>query len=142
MLFPSPRFSPVAAIELIKKTGAKTMLLPKPYPPVALSILHEHPMISFEVPDLDELLDTQYPPYPYERTFEQARNEPLVTLHTSGSTGFPKPIIWTHGWAASFAEELYLAPPSGYESTTALILGRRIFQLFPAFHVRTPEILL
>lgn len=31
-------------------------------------------------------------PFPFDRTFEQAEWDPLCVLHTSGSTGLPKPI--------------------------------------------------
>lgn len=36
-------------------------------------------------------------PVPYPKTFEEARWEPLCVLHTSGSTGIPKPIVVRHG---------------------------------------------
>jgi acyl-coenzyme A synthetase/AMP-(fatty) acid ligase len=33
------------------------------------------------------------PHVPYEKTFEQAEWEPFCVLHTSGSTGLPKPVV-------------------------------------------------
>jgi acyl-coenzyme A synthetase/AMP-(fatty) acid ligase len=52
-----------------------------------------------EIPSLEELIvqagTTTY--FPYNRTFEQGRWEPLCTLHSSGTTGMPKPIIVRHG---------------------------------------------
>jgi acyl-coenzyme A synthetase/AMP-(fatty) acid ligase len=53
-------------------------------------------MRHFLMPELDELLDEQAglaPNYLYEKTFEQAKADPYLILHTSGSTGLPKPII-------------------------------------------------
>lgn len=43
-------------------------------------------------------LDEWFPPaavphFPYEKTFEQAQWDPVVVLHTSGSTGLPKPVV-------------------------------------------------
>jgi acyl-CoA synthetase (AMP-forming)/AMP-acid ligase II len=39
-------------------------------------------------------------PYPYNKTFEQAEWDPWVVLHTSGSTGLPKPIVVRQGMLA------------------------------------------
>lgn len=44
------------------------------------------------VPSFQEMLDgdgiTKL--YPYGKTFEEARNDPIIVLHSSGSTGTPK----------------------------------------------------
>lgn len=51
-------------------------------------ILAARPMKHVVIPDLEELLDqTKAPHYPYEKTFEEAKNDPYVVLHTSGTTG-------------------------------------------------------
>lgn len=43
------------------------------------------------VPSLDELLQTpeDIELYPYERSFDETRDEPCLILHSSGSTGKP-----------------------------------------------------
>lgn len=69
------------------------------------------------------------------QNFEDARHEPLVVLHTSGTTGLPKPIIWTHDWAASFGRERRLPPPPGFNSSDRLLYGNRILSLMPPFHM-------
>lgn len=135
MLFTSPRYSAIAQVELMKQTNCKTMLVPTVCPPVTKAILEAYQMRACQVPELGDLLDQDHPHYPYEKTFDEARSEPLVVLHTSGTTGFPKPIIWTHDWAASFAKERHLAPPEGYDSMDQLMLGVRLFSLMPPFHV-------
>jgi hypothetical protein len=98
-------------------------------------------MVEVEIPSLDTLLNIQYPHYAYDVSFEESRDRPLITVHTSGSAGFPKPIVITHGWAASLAEELYLKAPEGYESTTKFLLGTKLFSQFPFFHVRVYHLL-
>jgi hypothetical protein len=41
------------------------------------------------VPSFEEMLDggTTTEPYPYKKTFEEAKNNPIIVLHSSGSTG-------------------------------------------------------
>lgn len=137
MLFTSPRYSTLAQVNLIKLVDCKTVLAPAARPPVTNDILESYQMQVYQIPELVELFDQVHPHYPFEETFEQARGEPLVVLHTSGTTGLPKPIIWTHDWAASFARERQLAPPLGFESSDSLLLGNRVLSLMPPFHVST-----
>ncbi|KAK2761693.1 hypothetical protein FQN54_001521 [Arachnomyces sp. PD_36] len=135
MLFTTPRYSTSGQIELLKKVGCRTMLLAStPRPAVADEILEEYPMSSFQVPELEELLTKRYPVYPYSKTFEEAKYEPLVVLHTSGTTGTPKPVVWTHDWADSFCAERYLEPPEGFKCVDGYLKGKRVFSLLPHFH--------
>ena len=50
------------------------------------------------MPELDYLLDDSIhnEPYSYKKTFEQAKHDPCMVTHTSGSTGMPKPVVWSH----------------------------------------------
>lgn len=64
-------------------------------------MLAARPMKHAVIPDLEDLLDqTKAPYYPYEKTFEEAKYDPYVVLHTSGTTGIPvsmprrKPASW------------------------------------------------
>ncbi|KAF2811145.1 acetyl-CoA synthetase-like protein [Mytilinidion resinicola] len=134
MLFPAPRYSAEAISALIVQLEGKIMLTPASHPPITNMILAKHEMEVYQVPELDELLDQVHPHYPYDKTFEEARAEPLVAVHTSGTTGFPKSVIWTHEWADSFGAERYLEPPANFVSMDGYILGTRVFSLMPAFH--------
>lgn len=42
------------------------------------------------IPDLDDLLEGEkVEVFPYEKTYEEAKDEPYLVLHSSGTTGFP-----------------------------------------------------
>ena len=58
-----------------------------------------------------------------------------MVLHTSGTTGFPKPLVLTNEWATSYAYQIAQEPPEGFESLVQLLIGKRLFSLLPAFHV-------
>lgn len=112
------------------------MLAPASPSPVVAEVLSKHPMRSFEIPSLEELLESETAAYAWTKTFETNKYEPLVCLHTSGTTGFPKPVIWTHDWANSAAQGHYISAPSGYELIDDILQGpqRRVMTLFPPMH--------
>lgn len=59
-------------------------------------------ILAIEVPELSHLLATQdIPRYPYDKTFEAAQYDPIMVAHSSGTTGKPKPITWTHSLYAT-----------------------------------------
>lgn len=37
--------------------------------------------------------EKEVPLFPYDKTYEEAEWDPVVVLHTSGSTGLPKPVV-------------------------------------------------
>lgn len=139
MLFPTPRYSADALAKLAVQVSAKTMLAPASPLPIVGEVAARCGMAIHQIPEMETLLFGQkYDHYAYNKTFEEARFEPLAVVHTSGTTGQPKPIIWTHEWADSFAAERYLDPPSNYESMDGLLLGTRVFNMMPNFHVIHP----
>ena len=99
------------------------------------ALLSVHKMEVLEVPSINELLEGKARPYPYAKTFEEAKHEPLLVLHTSGTTGLPKPLVWTHDWVAAYYIMTQLEPPPGYESQARLYQNKRVFFMFPPFHV-------
>lgn len=136
MLLVSPRNTIPAYISLFEALQCKILITPPgPTLPVIDAILHVHQLQVLRSPGVEELLDRPYPHYPFRKTFEEARSEPLVVVHTSGTTSLPKPIIYTHDFAASYIQLGQLAPPPGFESQIQLVQGNRLFVTLPAFHV-------
>ncbi|KAI9842652.1 MAG: putative NRPS-like protein biosynthetic cluster [Sclerophora amabilis] len=112
----------------------KVLLTSRPALPMVPAIVDAHPLQVLEVPSVEDLLSKTYPHYPFEKTFEKARDEPLVVLHTSGTTALPKPMIYTHDWAASWISLCQRNPPAGFESQDKLPQGGRTMVMLPPFH--------
>lgn len=68
-------------------------------------------METIRVPELEYLLnDIPCEPYPYTKTFQEAKHDPCFVVHTSGSTGMPKPSVWTN-WSINTADSHNLVAP-------------------------------
>ena len=87
------------------------------------------------MPSVSYLLETQHHPFAFDKSWAQAQSEPLFVVHTSGSTGMPKPLVYTHATAATNTKMMSLDPPVGYESQDRVYQGKRVFIAFPPFHV-------
>lgn len=135
MLLNSPRNSIPAYTNLFKTTDCQVMFAAEPFLPVLDKILAVHTLRVIRAPSVEELLTTRYPHYAFEKTFDEAWNEPLVVLHTSGTTSLPKPIVYTHDFAASVNRITQLEPPAGFETMDKNFQGNRLFVMTPPFHV-------
>ena len=84
----SPRNSLAAHLNLLENTQCHVLMTAEPVPPLARDVLAQRSMVHVIVPELEHWLDAPtVESYPYAKTFEQARYEPFVVVHTSGSTG-------------------------------------------------------
>ncbi len=92
-------------------------------------------MESVTIPDLDYFLDEeQVETVHFQKTYEEVRNEPFCILHTSGSTGIPKPVPITYGSYGSMDSQL-LIPSLGHKPTfLSYVQGKRVFFALPMFH--------
>jgi thioester reductase-like protein len=136
LLLSSPRNTVEAHLSLLEKTDCATFLLPPNFPlPAVKQITAARTMRVLDIPGTQHWLqDGAVDHYPYEKKFEDARLEPFVVLHTSGSTGMPKPIVQAHGTMSPL--DAYTALPSlGHEDTyPAVCKGKRVYLAFPLFH--------
>lgn len=131
----SPRNSVAAHSNLFERLKCKTLLSPNPRPPAVTAISDHQDLHVVEVPSVSYLLDTQHHHFIYEKLWPNALSEPLFVVHTSGSTGMPKPLVYTHATAAANIKMMSLDPPVGYESQDRVYQGKRVFIAFPPFHV-------
>jgi acyl-coenzyme A synthetase/AMP-(fatty) acid ligase len=78
------------------------------------------------------------PEYPFERTFDEVKDTAFLGLHTSGTSGHPKPIYWDHLAAATlpaFLDQSF----EGVEGSNLMhqvLQGHDVLVLFPLFHVK------
>lgn len=135
MFLPSPRNSLEAHQALLEKLNCTTLLVPTPRPPFVAGLIEALNLKVVEVPSVDTLLCTQYPAFEYSKTYPEAATDRVVVLHTSGSTGIPKPIIWTHEGAAKHIRMQRLKVPAGCEGQDNKGFGKRMYLTMPPFHV-------
>ncbi|KAL8948969.1 MAG: hypothetical protein Q9222_004891, partial [Ikaeria aurantiellina] len=134
-LFPSPRNSVEATRSLFDKTKCRTLL-------TSSEVSVEHIMTDtgprhIVLESLSEMLSKpEVPSYAYGKTFEDADHDPFIVIHTSGSTGLPKPVVIYQGGLATVDGHHKL--PSydrGQAQFRALGNRSRIFQTLPPFHI-------
>lgn len=103
-------------------------------------VLQQRPMNVLDLPVLDELLNAESTKsFPYNKAFEEATDDPFCFLHTSGTTGVPKPIPWSHGLIGTMDAVRLLPPTKGDDGlvpwTSDWKEGDRIYSSFPMSHV-------
>ena len=72
--------------------------------------------------------------YPWQKSFDEVKDVPFVILHTSGSTGIPKPVYVTHGVFASNDAHQLIPNFGGKPTFGDFIRGQRFFIALPLFH--------
>lgn len=111
------------------------------YLPVVSDLLVQRPMRVLQLPELDILLGEEFiEPFPYTKTFDEASQDPFCIIHTSGTTGVPKPIVWSHALIGTM-DAVRMLPPAegdgGLQPWTSLFVERSsIYSSFPMCHVR------
>ncbi|KAI1815677.1 hypothetical protein GGS20DRAFT_316260 [Poronia punctata] len=101
VLFVSPRNSQKAHINLFDKTDCRVLWFSESFSKVVEPWLEERDMQTLQVKPLEQWFSVEATPlFPYEKTFEEAEWDPFCVLHTSGSTGLPKPVTVRTGMMA------------------------------------------
>ncbi|KAL4926552.1 transferase family protein [Aspergillus undulatus] len=140
-LFLSPKNNTQGALAVLEATRCNIWVNACDTQPVALvkEVLQKRPMSLLQLPPLDDLLDVESTKaFPYTKTFSDAANDPFCFLHTSGTTGVPKPIPWSHGLIGTM-DAVRLLPPVDGDSgllpwTNDWKPGDKIYSSFPMSH--------
>ncbi|RBR03142.1 hypothetical protein FVER53590_00238 [Fusarium verticillioides] len=135
-LFISPRNTPAVQISLFEVTDCRYLYTTESFKSVMQPCFDQRAMEVSMIESIDHLLSATPTPFPYSRTIEQARWDPLVVLHTSGSTGVPKPVFLKQG--ILYALEDCLALPkfhgSPYPFNEWAERASKIFVGMPMYH--------
>lgn len=134
MLFLSPRNNLDAHLNVLEGVDCKVFLRGQETDIDA--ILEARPMRTGVVPELSALLHpSPVQIYPYTKSFQEACTDPALVLHTTGSTGLPKPITWKVGTLSTY-EAWRTTPHVGdYVPTTEIYQqSRRSYTSMPLFH--------
>ncbi|KAF2270327.1 acetyl-CoA synthetase-like protein [Lojkania enalia] len=140
-LFLSPKNNTEGALAVLDAVKCNIWVKPREQPCLALvgDILQQRSMKLLNMPEIDELLDAERTEFfPYNKTFEEAINDPFCFLHTSGTTGVPKPIPWSHGLIGTM-DAVRLLPPTEGDGrlapwTSDWKEGDAIYSSFPMSH--------
>jgi long-subunit acyl-CoA synthetase (AMP-forming) len=134
MLLPSPRNSFEGQLNLFKLTDCKALFTTKDYN--LPSELKDCGVPVIYAPSFRAMLVGDEPrKYPFDKPWEEAMSDPFVVLHTSGSTGLPKPIIVRHAWPA--VVDRWSTMPH-FDGCTPVFLAwskKRVLNTLPPFHV-------
>ncbi|KAI0389196.1 hypothetical protein F5Y17DRAFT_141260 [Xylariaceae sp. FL0594] len=140
LLLPSPRNPPATNKSLMDQTGCTKLLQAAEAAPIVKQIQDIMPSLQITtIPSFDEMLSSSPEHYPFNKDFDAARNEPVVVLHSSGSTGLPKPITMTHGSFAVLDNEHNIPDVPGRRrrdwSMWTFDGEARVYTVFPFFHL-------
>ncbi|XP_014558639.1 hypothetical protein COCVIDRAFT_24842 [Bipolaris victoriae FI3] len=137
-LYLSPKNSTEGALAVLEATQCQIWAKASEVAMVPLveDVLQKRRMKLLEIPLLHQLLDAKgTKPFPYTKNFDEASTEPFCYLHTSGSTGVPKPIPWTHALIGTMDAVRLLPPVDGMVPWTAdWKEGDSIYSSFPMCH--------
>ncbi|KAI0542448.1 hypothetical protein GGR58DRAFT_250457 [Xylaria digitata] len=134
-LLVSPRNSLEGSLAVVDRTECRIWAKSTENSDLVNQILDQRPMEVLQTPTLEELLDPRpVAKYPYTKTWEQANLDPLAVLHTSGSTGLPKPIVMRLGTIASGDAIREIALEEDEEITPSWAAADLVFNPFPWFH--------
>ena len=73
--------------------------------------------------------------YKFENNFDKAREYPFLVLHTSGSTGLPKPVVLKHGTLPTVDAHHLMPEVECFEASFLFVRNKRVLSTFPPFHV-------
>ena len=142
-MFLSPKNNTEGALAVLNAAQCNIWVKPREQRCISLveDFLQQRPMKVLDLPKIEELLDAgSTESFPYNKMFDEAMQDPFCVLHTSGTTGVPKPIAWSHGLIGTMDAVRLLPPTEGDDGlapwTSLWKEGDTLYSSFPMSHVR------
>ncbi|KAI1118275.1 hypothetical protein F5Y14DRAFT_258240 [Nemania sp. NC0429] len=138
---PSPSNTVPSNLRLFSTVGATKLLYAPESSGSLRSLLGSIPstMKSILTPEYLELFTTdEVDEFPFPFTFDEIGHKPCMGLHTSGTSGHPKPIYWNHAAILSvtipFDFSTLPQPPKRPHLLYETLQGNNVFVPFPLYH--------
>lgn len=86
---------------------------------------------------MEEMLAVKGEPYQYTKTFDQAKKDTVLIIHTSGSTGIPKPVRINNAFLSRTDYDAITPIPEGSTAASSMLAKEKSLNYFgaPLFHV-------
>jgi acyl-coenzyme A synthetase/AMP-(fatty) acid ligase len=139
LLLPSTKNALANTVSLLEVTNCKVLFFSLSMKEQAVALSKLVPSLNIvQVPTWQEMVSQDSMPYPYTKTWEEAKNDVILVVHTSGSTGVPKPIFYTNKWIGNCVDNQELVPPLPGRTLANFSLVKRKKPFFtgtPFFHL-------
>ncbi|KAL8724361.1 MAG: hypothetical protein Q9166_007997 [cf. Caloplaca sp. 2 TL-2023] len=140
VLFLSPRNTPATNAMLLKQTICVKLIHTREMAPLATELTDQvENLKAIQIAELDDLLKQKMNAPRSRGDYSKAMNTPILILHSSGSTGAPKPITMTNGTFATFDYCRNLLEISGRKRNDFSLWdskpGRKFYSAFPPSHL-------
>ncbi|MCJ1310536.1 hypothetical protein MMC25_004200 [Agyrium rufum] len=134
MMFPPPRYSTKDLARWLDEVNCKIIIIGGDCLPTVRELIAIRDMTLKHCPTVSAILNEDHNAFRYNKSFATAKDDPLVVLGTSGTTGNPKAILWTQAFVAVFLRQCQLIPPAGHQNLDETYKGKRLMSMMPVFH--------
>ncbi|KAI9812571.1 MAG: hypothetical protein M1827_004560 [Pycnora praestabilis] len=135
ILVPSLLASVDAHLSLVDLSCCETFLCDEAMVPMVEKLLGQRTsMKRVLVPELEKWLEgAKVREYAYDKDYQDAKDDPVVIVHTSGTSGLPKPVTFTNAMHGVL-DAYHLLPETQGILRHSLQSGRRSYSPLPIFH--------
>ncbi|ROV93376.1 hypothetical protein VMCG_08404 [Cytospora schulzeri] len=140
VLLPSPRNSAWMNASLLEQTQCRHFLFAPEVEAMVSPLLEHQPDLHLhKIEPLSDMIKASAQHYAYDKQYDAVKWDPILILHSSGSTGPPKPIVMNHATFAIGDNDRNLPSIPGRVNQNWSLWDfpqqETFFSPFPAFHL-------